>query len=161
MIDEIRRKQAEIILMVNSAFDEIVNNISKLDNMTAMDDSLYEISYPITNATGFKGKKVIGIIINGNREKAPTWKIVVKKLFAEVIKDETMKKRLYDLSDKILGRKRTRLSSNKEDMYSPLEIDKNLFIETHYDTETLMKMVINILDEICYDYSKINVVIKN
>ena len=65
------------------------------------------------------------------------------------------------LRDKLLGRVRKRLSKTDEDMRSPLKINDNLFIETHYDTETLIKLLLEILEEISYDYNDIQVVIKN
>ena len=46
-------------------------------------------------------------------------------------------------------------------MRSPLKLCDELYIETHYDTETLMKLLLEILDSISYDYNDIKVVIKN
>ena len=65
------------------------------------------------------------------------------------------------LRDKILGRKRTRVSSSNVTMRSPLKLNEKLYIETHYDTETLMNFLIQILSEIHYDYNNIEIVIKN
>ena len=46
-------------------------------------------------------------------------------------------------------------------MKSPLKISENIYIETHYDTESLMKLLIQVLNEISYDYNNIKIVIKN
>ena len=72
-----------------------------------------------------------------------------------------MKQKLYELNDKLLGRKRTRLSKTPDDMRKPLELCENLYIETHYDTETLMNLLLQILNDIEYDYRDIKVAIKN
>lgn len=72
-----------------------------------------------------------------------------------------MKNRIMALRDKLLGRVRKRLSKTSNDMRSSLKIDDNLFIETHYDTETLVKLLLEILEEISYDYNEIQVVIKS
>lgn len=163
IIDEIRKKQDELIVMINSSFDEIVKEISKLKQTDIKEDEQYDAIYPLTNTAGFKGKKIIGVILNGKREIVPTWKQAVYIILSDVIKDENNKKKLYNLCDKLLGRKRIRLSSSSENMRSPLKLsdDDNLYVETHYDTETLMNLLLQILNEISYDYSNIRVVIKN
>ncbi len=161
IIKEIREKQNELVIMINSTFDELIRKVEKLEMQENEFESEYETIYPITNTTGFKGKKPIAIIYKGERQVAPTWKAVVNAILQEVIKDQTMKNRLMALRDKLLGRVRKRLSKTSNDMRSPLEIDDNLFIETHYDTETLIKLLLQILEEISYEYNDIQIVIKN
>ncbi|MBR2289289.1 MAG: hypothetical protein IJ867_01370 [Clostridia bacterium] len=161
IINKIREKQNEIIVMINSAFDEIVKEVENLKIGEMNYENNYETSYPITNTTGFKGRKPIAIKINDERMIAPTWKKVVEEIMNIVIQDETMKKRVLDLRDKLLGRKRRRISNSDDDMRSPLKLTDELYIETHYDTETLMNLLIQILGEISYDYSNIQIIVKN
>lgn len=161
LIKEIREKQNELIFMINSTFEDLVKKIEKIEIKESEFESEYETIYPITNTTGLKGKKPIAIIYNGKRQTTPTWKSVVNNILKEVIKDETMKDRILSLRDKLLGRVRKRLSDTDDDMRSPLKIDHNLYIETHYDTETLIRLLLEILEDISYDYNDIQVVIKN
>ena len=70
-IKEIREKQNQIITMINAAFDEIVTNIEKQNLNINPYESIYESSYPITNVTGFKGRKPIAVIIDDNRIITP------------------------------------------------------------------------------------------
>ena len=161
LIKEIREKQNELVMMVNSTFDDLVRKIENVEMEEKEFESEYETIYPITNTTGFKGKKPIAIIYKGKRQTTPTWKAVVNCVLQEVIKDEKMKNRVMLLRDKLLGRVRKRLSNTDDDMRSPLKICDNLFIETHYDTETLIKLLLEILEEISYDYNEIQVIIKN
>lgn len=161
IVKEIREKQNELITMVNSTFDELVRKVEKMSTEENKYEKEYETIYPITNATGFKGKKPIAIIHKGKRKISPTWKIVVKNILEDIIKDETMKNKVMALRDKLLGRVRKRLSKTSDDMRSPLKICDDLFIETHYDTESLIKLLLEILEEISYDYNEIQVVIKN
>ncbi len=161
IVSDIRKKQDEIIMMINSTFDKIIRDVSSLEQNSPREEEQYEIIYPITNVSGFKGTKVIAVILNNDRIKAPTWKTVVKIVLSEVIKDEDKKRRLYALREKILGRNRTRLSAVSDDMRSPLKLDEDLYIETHYDTEALMDLLLKILNDINYDYSQIKIVIKN
>ena len=161
LIKEIREKQNEIVMMVNSTFDELVRKMESIEIEEREFENEYETIYPITNATGFKGKKPIAIIYKGKRYTTPTWKAVVENILKEVIKDENMKNRVMALRDRLLGRVRKRLSNTDDKMRNPLKICDGLFIETHYDTETLIKLLLEILEEISYDYNDIQIVIKN
>lgn len=161
IIKEIREKQNELVIMVNSTFDDLVKKVERMEMEENKFEREYETTYPITNTTGFKGKKPIAIIYKGVRQMTPTWKAVVNNVLKEVIKDQTMKNRIMALRDKLLGRVRKRLSRTSDGMRSPFKICDNLFIETHYDTETLIKLLLEILEDISYDYNDIQVVIKN
>lgn len=161
IIKDIRKKQDEMILMVNSTFDAIVEEVKKINNISNFDVNDYELEYPLTNTSGFKGKKVIAVVINKNRYIAPTWKSVVKIILKDAIKNPKYRKNLHNLSNKILGRTRVRLSSSDDNMRSPVEIEKDLYVETHYDTESLMNLLLQVLNEISYDYSNVKIIIKN
>ncbi len=160
IISEIRKKQDELIVMINTTFDQIVNDVNKLKNINNTSNQ-YELIYPLTNAGGFKGKKVIAVIINGKRHIAATWKIAVKLILEDALSDRRTKQKILDLRDIILGRTRNRLSKSSKGMRSPLELEKNLYLETHYDTESLIKLLLEILNAAAYDYSNIRIVIKN
>ncbi len=157
----IREKQNELVAMINTTFDEIVNEVEKAKIEDNDYEKEYESIYPITNTFGLKGKKPIAILMNNKRIITPTWKSVVKTVLQEIIKEKEMKNKLEALNDKLLGRVRKRLSNKPEGMRSPVEISENLYIETHYDTEMLMSLLIQILNEIHYDYNNISIVIKN
>lgn len=161
LINYIREKQNELVLMINSTFDEIVKEVEKNHSEKEYYEKEYETTYPITSPSSFKGKKPIAVLFNEERVITSTWKNVVKTILQRVITDEIMKKKLQALSDKLLGRVRKRLSNTSEDMRSPIEICDGLYIETHYDTIMLMDLLLQILNEINYDYSNIKIVIKN
>ena len=160
LIAEIRKKQDEMIIMINATFDEIIRKVGNLNLDNNIEKNEYEVSYPLTNVGGFKGEKVIAVIINGERYIVPTWKIAVKTILDEVLKDNRMKSKMNFLCDKLLGRVRNRLAHTSDGMRSAIKLDENLYMETHYDTETLMRFLLQILNEINYDYSKIQVVLK-
>lgn len=161
IIDNIRKKQDELILMINSTFDEIIREIAENGTCEIEKKSIYETIHPLTNTAAFKGKKVIGVIINDERIVTPTWKTVVKTILNHVLEDKENLNKMLDLRDKVLGRVRTRISKSKDGMRSPLELRKELYIETHYDTETLMNFLLSILNDLSYDFSNIKVIIKN
>lgn len=161
LINEIRENQNQLILMINTTFDELVKKVEKMQRGEENDEMEYEITYPITNTSVFKGKKPIAVKIQNKRVITPTWKKVVENILKEVLEDEQMKNKIFGLRDVLLGRVRTRVSKKKNQMRSPLKLCDELYIETHYDTETLMNLLLEILDSISYDYNNIKVVIKN
>ena len=161
LINEIRENQNQLILMINTTFDELVKKVEKMQRGEENDEMEYEITYPITNTSVFKGKKPIAVKIQKKRVITPTWKKVVENILKEVLEDEQMKNKIFGLRDVLLGRVRTRVSKKKNQMRSPLKLCDELYIETHYDTETLMNLLLEILDSISYDYNNIKVVIKN
>ncbi len=161
LINEIRENQNQLILMINTTFDELVKKVEKMQRGEENDEMEYEITYPITNTSVFKGKKPIAVKIQNKRVITPTWKKVVENILKEVLEDEQMKNKIFGLRDVLLGRVRTRVSKKKDQMRSPLKLCDELYIETHYDTETLMNLLLEILDSISYDYNNIKVVIKN
>ena len=68
---------------------------------------------------------------------------------------------LLNLRGKILGRNRVLLGSDTGKMRSPVKIMDALYVETHYDAETLLRILTTrILDEVGYDYSRIQVAVK-
>lgn len=70
--------------------------------------------------------------------------------------------KLLELRGKIQGRDRVLLAGTKEGMRSALKVDNGIFIETHYDTESLLRILTTkILDAVAYDYSGIIIIIKN
>ena len=46
-------------------------------------------------------------------------------------------------------------------MRSPLPIDNAVYAETHYDTETLLKiLIVRLIDQVGYGYSGIRIAVK-
>ena len=99
--------------------------------------------------------------IENQRITASTWKAVVSEVLKKAMTQKEMEDRLMALRDRVLGRKRTRISASCKTMRSPVKLRENLYIETHYDTSNLMNFLIQILNDIHYDYNNIEVVIKN
>lgn len=110
----------------------------------------------------FRGKQVAAVIFpDDKRIEVPTWRALVETVLADCNSDAERHVKLMNLRGHIPGRKRHLLSATPDGMRSALEIDENLYLETHYDTETLLKVMLNrILDPIGYDYSGIRVVLR-
>ena len=107
----------------------------------------------------FKGEKPESIQLPDGREvKTPTWKTAVLAILQDCNAEPDMHARLMELRGKIMGRQRTILAASPEGMHAPLEIDKNLYMESYYDTGTLLYVLKNrVLDEVGYNYFGIHV----
>ncbi len=160
ILDKIRKKQEEMILMVNETFDKIIKDVSKMQE-GLVENNEYEIKYPLSNTKIFKGKKIVAVLIGGNRYTVSTWKKAFEIILKDAVKDKNRMSKAKKLCNHLLGHTRNRLSDNPNDMSRPLQIANNLYVETHYDVETLMNLLLQILNEIKYDYSNITVAVKN
>ncbi len=166
IIVELEALRKRILQEVNTEFDRIIELAAKRENMNDRKEYAkpYEMRYPLTAGPNiFKGKKPTGVILG---ERAPiavlTWKQVVDEIIQECVKDERYVQALREQCDKVKGKKRTLLSKSKDGMRRPLEIFDDLYMETHYDTETLLNILTTrILGPIGYDFSDISVTIRN
>ena len=90
-----------------------------------------------------------------------TWKQLVAEIMARCMADARYEQALQAQAGRVSGKKRALLASSDEGMRSPLPIGGGLFLETHYDTETLLNILMNrILRPIGYDYSAIRVTVR-
>ena len=115
-------------------------------------------TFPLTaNPAIFKGEKPESILLPDGREiKTPTWKTAVLTIMQDCNEDPVMHAHLMGLRGKVLGRQRAILAASPEKMHAPLEIGKDLYMESYYDTATLLYVLKNrVLDAIGYDYSGI------
>jgi len=121
-----------------------------------------EVVYPLTvNPATFRKKTPICLLIDEKRIVTPTWKKVFEVLVLRCIEDNRKHNALMQLRNEILGRERVLLSDNSEGMRRPFKISDGLYAETHYDTESLMRILLHrILGEVDFDYSGISVVVR-
>jgi len=163
VIQEIQRIYGQVI-EVEAALLELIR---KVENNTATVERRrseeYEVIYPLSmNPAVFKGKKPTAVIFGNERVNVHTWQMMLKEIIRRCDAEPEKHKALMNLRDKISGRERIILSAKKSNMRRPFEIGTRLYIETHYDTETLLRVLLNrVLDEIGFDYSNITVAVRN
>jgi hypothetical protein len=164
VIREIQNVRSEIAIKTDAMFDELIRKLeSGAETVERGRAENYETIYPITtNPAIFKGKRPTGVIFEGERVNVSKWKTVVEEIMRRCNADAEKHVALMNLRGKIAGRERILLSNDGTAMRSPIEIDKNLYIETHYDTETLLRILTTrILNAVGYDYSNIAVAVRN
>lgn len=162
---ELQKMRAELIKMIDSSFEQLIRRMEAEQEQNVQNVAApYEVVYSLMNGGGFfKGKKPVGVIFSEDKkESVTTWKKVVAAILKECNDMPEFHNKLMELRGKASGRERNYLARTPEGMRSPLEIDKYLFVETHYDTESLLRILTTrILDAIGYDYSGIHIAIRN
>ncbi len=164
IFQELEDMRKRIMQEINTEFDVIIEHLSKDLNKNPYEHiQPYEMKYPLTAGPGiFKGKKPTTVIIGEKIIQIRTWKQLVEEIMKGCTASEKYKKQLESLAGKVSGKKRILLAETGDGMRSPLQIEENLFMETHYDTETLLNILTTrILIPIGYDYSAISVTVRS
>ena len=150
---ELQVLREELIREIDEKIGQMLKKLQNENNTNHQKNHVqtrvYEGVYPLNVGTGiYKGKRPTAVIFPGEvRKECPTW----KKVMEEILKD----------CCKNLERHQVLLGSETGKMRSPVKIDEALFVETHYDAETLLRILTTrILDEVGYDYSKIQIAVK-
>ena len=165
-IQMLQNLRNELIQSINLQIDEIILQLRNEEEPVARREEIhrFESWYPLTSATGiFKGKKPIGVKFeDGTRVDVPTWKQVVCVILQRCVKNPFYDQRLTEIRGRVAGRNRVLLDNQPDKMRSPVEIKKELWVETHYDTESLLRILTTrILAAIDYDYSGISIAVRN
>ncbi len=165
-IQKLQNLRNELIQNINLQIDEAILQLQSGQEQTERVAEVreYESIYPLTAATGiFKGKKPTGVRFqDGTRIDVPTWKKVVEIILKKCNQETVYHNRLIELRGKVAGRDRVLVGEKPDEMRSPLEIAEGLYVETHYDTESLLRILITrILDAIHYDYNGITIAVRN
>lgn len=114
-------------------------------------------------AAYFKGKKPVAILYpDGSEVPVSTWKKAAAQILRHCAEDEQMRGRLETIRGKVFGRNRLLFSDSGRGMDVPLEVYPNMFLESKFDTETLLNVITKrIFDPIGYDYSGIRLKAEN
>lgn len=153
-LSQLESLRSELHSMVDARVDESIQHVLRGDVLDIVP------TLPLTAISAvFKGEKPESVLFPDGREiKTPTWKAAVLAIMRDCNEDPVMHSQLMELRGKVLGRQRAILAVSPEKMHAPLEIDKDLYMESYYDTGTLLYVLKNrVLDEIGYDYSGIRV----
>ena len=159
--------RAELIQNIDAAFTRTIRAIQEeRKNPSAgprEENRASEIAFPFTVGTGFfKGKRPAAVLIRGVRQNAPSWKKVFEVIMKDCMATPACRERLTAMQGRVYGRNRLLLSSDGSAMRSPVKIGEGLYAETHYDTETLLKILTyRLLKPAGYDYSAVSIVLRS
>lgn len=106
----------------------------------------------------FKGRRPISVSFpDGRTVMTKTWKQVASAILTDCNSDPVMHTRLLSISGKVFGRDRV-LLGDKEGMDVPVKIDEGIYLETKFDTESLLYVLKDrILKPVGYDCGGISI----
>lgn len=165
IIKEIEITRSRLLNEINTEMDLLLKRVKEYSytEFETVTEEVYESILPLSdNPAVFKGKKPIAVIFaTGKRVEAHTWKQAVTEIMKDCISDKNKRDIVESMCGKLAGNKRVILSKDNTAMTSPLEIDENLYLESHYDAETMLKILTTrILDYVGYDYTKISIALR-
>lgn len=164
---ELQILREELIREIDEKIGQVIEKLQREQDTSSQGEHIqlktYESVYQLNIGTGiYKGKRPTAVIFSGAiRKECPTWKRVMEEILKDCCKDSEKHQAIMNLRGKILGRNRVLVGSEAGKMRSPVKIDEALFVETHYDAETLLRILTTrILDVVGYDYSKIQIAVR-
>ena len=125
-----------------------------------MSDTIHEVIYPLTTAPYvFVGKKPAAVLFGNGRVEVKSWREVAYTVLKRCHNERC--ESLMHLRNKVLGRVRVILSDSPDSMRRPMKVTDELYMESHYGSQTLMYILVElILKYTGFDYSDIHVIIK-
>ena len=158
ILDAIEESRQQMHRMIDDLFDE---RLARLQSDTPPTDTTPdEVTLPLRgNANFFKGKRPISVIFpNGDEIPAKTWKGIVYTILADCTADPDRLAKLKDLSCVASGKSRYILLGSPNLLDAPIRVCDGLYMETKYDTETLLNVLMTrLLDVVNYDYSGVKI----
>jgi hypothetical protein len=158
-LSELEAVRTQLPGMVNGRIDSL---IAKIKNGEAVDNntlSAAEIVYPLSiDPAFFKGTKPTAVYFGNEKVPVKTWRKAYTLILQRCVGIPEKREALMGLRNKINGRTRTILSDKPNGMNRPVEIADEVFIESFFDTEWLVRILTReILEVVRYDYSGISV----
>ena len=167
-IRELTNLRTRLLRDIDESINEMIRRIERgeqttgngtgTDSRTVNEDQIYPLS---SGPALFKGMKPSYVVFGREKVIACKWKTVFTQVMERCNADSVRHRALMNLRDRVTGRSRIILSDQPAGMRSPQKIDHKLYVETHYDTETLMRILLyKLLDAVGYDYSDITVLVR-
>lgn len=157
-VEYLNRLRAELTFFINATLDDAMQHLNDTEGVPASGMTVPIIIHPAF----FKGKKPSATIFpNGETVPTSTWKKVVLAVLDDALRDESRRSRLLSLRGHMMGRSRAILDAAPDDMDHPLKIGEGLYLESKYDTQTLLYVLVErVLPPVGYDPIGIRIVLR-
>ena len=109
----------------------------------------------------FIRKKPTAVLFGDERVSVKKWTDVYRLIYGRVNQNHQAHEDLMYLRNKVAGRVRVFISDSPAGMRKPLKVDEEIYVETHYGTETMWHLMVDlILRYVRYDLSDIKILVK-
>lgn len=154
LYDMVEKLRKELHEMVDRELNILIQRLDTDEPVEEVDVILPLSTMP----SYFKGKKPLSLVYpDGTEVSVTSWKNLAYHLLNDCAKNPEMRNRLHHIQNKVSGRDRVLLSSTGEGMDRPIEFCDNMFFESKFDAETMLRVITaRIFKPIGYDYHRIN-----
>jgi len=154
---ELKNLRENLLSIVNTSIDSLIARLESGEDIEIGTSSI--VTYPLNVTPAlFKGMKPIAILFGEERVAVKNWRTVCTEILQRCIADPDRHADLLYLRNKIAGRVRVMLSDKPDGMNRPLKLTDELYMETFYDTEWLIRILTKeLLDNARFDYSDISI----
>lgn len=162
MLDQLEASRERMHRYIDEQYDELKAKI-QCGEYVASITAMLEREYPLdTTDSTFKGKKPVSIHFSDGRvHQVKSWKEVAAILLQDCITHPTCSSRMYDMAGSYSGRKRIILDRTPERMDVPIYIAPDLYFEGKFDTQSLIYILKQIMDQCGYDRSGITLTVRD
>jgi len=158
---KLEEAREQMLALINTSIDSLIDRINSGEPIEDSSDgsSAVETIYPLSITPAlFKGTKPTAVYFGGERVEVKTWRKVYTLILQRCADIPEKLNTLIHLRGKISGRSRFFLSGKPDGMDKPVKIAEELYAESYFDTEVLMRILTTeFLDSARYDYSDISV----
>ena len=139
----IEKSRTEMLNLINAEYDHLKAMVLTKET-DASEPEQFSIDIPLnSNGSVFKGRKPISVLFEDGEEcMASTWKQVVKTLLERCYATPKTRERLNSMCGLISGKSRLLFCRDATAMGSPIKVGDDMYIETKFDAETLMNVVV-------------------
>lgn len=162
MLDQLEDSRARMHRYIDEQYDELRTRILCGEYVASITAKL-EREYPLDTADAtFKGKKPLSIHFSDGREhQVKSWTEVATIVLQDCITNPYASSRMYEMAGSYSGRKRIILDRTPERMDVPIYIAPDLYFEGKFDTQSLIYMLKQIMDQCGYDHSGITLTVRD
>ncbi len=167
LLQELETARQRLLQQVNTEFDMLAEKVRLAELASAHGEEPRPVDVGTVLPLGentrlFKGTKPLKLIFPDQSQVFVTsWKQGVAEVLRRCLAQPGMEAALRREAGNITGRSRVLLAESAEGMRSPVPLAEGLYMESHFDTETLLSVLTRrILGQIGYDYSGIRVSIR-
>jgi len=162
MLEQLEASRTRMHRYIDEQYDELKARIlcgEYVASITAM----LEHEYPLDTADStFKGKKPVSIhFSDGRSHQVKSWKEVAAILLQDCITNPECASRMYNIVGSYSGRKRIILDRTPERMDVPIFIAPNIYFEGKFDTQSLIYILKQIMDQCGYDHAGITLSVRD
>lgn len=154
ILPKIEQCRTELHQMIDNAFNKLVLSLVENEAVHDMKNGDCLILPLAASPAVFKGTKPTAVFLP-DRSEVPvrTWKNAAQVILQDCCADPQRKERLMELRGRVAGNFRFLIHDRPDGLSVPLKICDDLYLESKFDTEALLRNITNkLLDRVGYDY---------